>query len=42
MSCLKSIYALEMKEKAKSADEPEKFVAIDSSLTIERYVEHNV
>jgi hypothetical protein len=31
-----------MKEKEKTADKPEQHVAIDSSLTIERYAEHSV
>jgi hypothetical protein len=39
---LKSIYALEMKEKEKTADKPEQYVAIDSKLIVERYAEHTV
>eukprot|EP01046_Picozoa_sp_COSAG06_P031945 COSAG06_NODE_3153_length_5766_cov_53.731604_2_plen_60_part_00 len=42
VSCLKSIYALEMKEKEKTADKPEQYVAIDSKLIVERYAEHTV
>ena len=41
VSCLKSIYALEMKEKAKTADKGEDYVKVDSDLTIEHYVEHS-
>ena len=40
VSCLKAIYELEMKEKEKTADKPEIYTAIDSSLTIEHYAEH--
>ena len=40
VDCLKAIYAMEMKEKEKTADRPDDYVAIDSKLLIEHYIEH--